>query len=75
MLFRIRAFLGDVRILYIFVVIPSFPVPDPNILWYVSYVGIIMSCKKVDDVSEDGLVKSFMSSSSKSNQVQISSIF
>ena len=75
MLFSIGAFSGDVQISYKFVVIYSVPVLDSNNLWYISYCRITISCEIFDDESENGLVSPFMSSSSKFNQVQISSIF
>lgn len=67
MFFSIWVFSGDVRISYTLVVIFSIPVPDPNALWCISYAG-----NKISWTISDG---AFISSLSKSKQVQISPIF
>ena len=74
MLLRIGECSGDVRILRIAVIICSFPVPEPKNLWYRSKAGITLSCMKFDIISIDGLVRALVSSSSRYNQMHISSI-
>ena len=72
-LLRIAALSGDVRSSYIFDVILSLPVPDPNSLLWISKAGMTSSCVVL--LSEVvSLINFCVSSSSRSNQRQISSI-
>ena len=72
--FRIAALSGDVRSSYTLEVNLSLPVPDPNSLWWMSKAGMTNSCVVL--LSEVvSLINFFVSSSSRSSQRQILSIF
>ena len=73
-LFRMAALSGEVRISYTFDVIRSLPVPEPNSLLWMSNAGITSSCVVIDSFVVSR-INVFVSSSSKSSQGQISSIF
>ena len=65
---------GEVRILYTFDVIRSLLVPEPNSLLWMSNAGMTSSCVVIDSFVFSQ-INVFVSSSSKSSQRQISSIF
>ena len=73
-LFRSAAFSEEMQISYMLEVILSLPIPVPNSLLWMSKVGIPYSCF-VLLFKVVSLINFFVSSSSRSNHRQISSIF